>query len=277
MRVLAVDDDQVSRMLVERILGRAGFDVTVAECADDAMRLLTEEHFDVLVTDLMMPEADGTGLIQAVRADPRTARTPIVVCSAVADRGSVVEAIQLGIEDYIVKPVRAATLVHKVRSAAAQGPPPVLDDLESVARRLQLANDRAFLEDVLREFVNELDKAVTELRSLLAARDVQGAQVVTVRLVGAAANLGAETIMRTAEELGQETLAGNFDAATENVEELAGMLVDVRRYVASLPVRDAPSTADRAAEPSEKSEVPSDAAEAEGEPHEEPEGPAEPE
>lgn len=80
MNVLVVDDEQLVRWFLERALSKRGHDVTTTGSARDAMGLLQKGGYDVLFTDLKMPEEDGNSLIWKVLEDDRRPR--IVVCSA---------------------------------------------------------------------------------------------------------------------------------------------------------------------------------------------------
>jgi CheY-like chemotaxis protein/HPt (histidine-containing phosphotransfer) domain-containing protein len=104
LKLLVVDDSFTLRELQRRILERAGYRVELAEDGRDALVVL-EEHDDIgmLVTDIDMPELDGFGLIEAVRADERYGSLPVIVVTARdADRDRS-HGIELGANEYVVK------------------------------------------------------------------------------------------------------------------------------------------------------------------------------
>ncbi|MEJ2183267.1 MAG: response regulator [Nitrospirota bacterium] len=81
MKVLVVDDEQLVRWFLERALKKWGHDVTSVSTADDARSLLGKEDFDVLFTDLRMPEGNGAHLVHEVSENPEL-DIKVVVCSA---------------------------------------------------------------------------------------------------------------------------------------------------------------------------------------------------
>jgi two-component system chemotaxis response regulator CheY len=116
MKILISDDDPIIRMFVRRAAEHALHDVVLAEHGREALRLLESEDPDLLITDLQMPELDGFGLIKAVRELPRHSQIPIVCLSSVNDRDKIASLIEQGIADYLLKPVRPADLVDRIRA-----------------------------------------------------------------------------------------------------------------------------------------------------------------
>jgi len=76
---------------------------------------------DLVLSDVMMPRLDGFGLLRALRDDPLTARTPIVLLSARAGEEATVEGLEAGADDYLVKPVRLAELHARLRAHLRRG------------------------------------------------------------------------------------------------------------------------------------------------------------
>lgn len=83
--VLVVDDDQVVRELLRRMLASDGYQVVAVEAAGPALAVLAERSVDIVVTDVAMPGGDGAGLVQSIRSDPATKDVPVVVLSALRD------------------------------------------------------------------------------------------------------------------------------------------------------------------------------------------------
>lgn len=116
-RVLFVDDDSTIRAICRELLDQNGY---VTRTLGNAALVLDETHRfrpDVIVLDLMMPGADGLGLIETLRRDPVAALTPLIVLSARGDTADKVRAFRAGAEDYLVKPFDAAELVARVGKA----------------------------------------------------------------------------------------------------------------------------------------------------------------
>jgi CheY-like chemotaxis protein len=84
-KVLLVDDDPEFRIVAAMILETAGYSVVQAEDGAIALKLLTAERPDLILSDMNMPLMDGRGLCQRVRSDPDLARTPFVIMSALIE------------------------------------------------------------------------------------------------------------------------------------------------------------------------------------------------
>src|ERR671922_572214 len=118
-RVLIVEDDEgIGKGMAEH-LAAAGFDPLWVPKGDVGLARLRYENPDVCVLDLMLPERDGWSLIETARAEG--IGTPIVVVSARGTEHDRVHALELGADDYLVKPFSMKELVARVRAAARRG------------------------------------------------------------------------------------------------------------------------------------------------------------
>ena len=112
-RVLVADDNADMREYLARLL-RPRYAVRVVSDGAAALAAIREEPPDLVVSDVMMPGLDGMELLAAVRADPRTARIPVLLLSARAGQEAAVEGLAAGADDYLVKPFSAAELLARV-------------------------------------------------------------------------------------------------------------------------------------------------------------------
>lgn len=112
--VLVVDDDQPTREMLERSLTLRGFECSVAGSAVDAAELLTEEDFDILLLDILMPGRSGMELLRVVADHPQMA---VVVLSAFADAFAATKALKVGADDYVTKPVNLDELAVRIERA----------------------------------------------------------------------------------------------------------------------------------------------------------------
>lgn len=112
-RILLADDNADMRDYVRRLLSRECEVVAVADGAQ-ALRAAREQTFDLVLTDVMMPELDGFGLLKALRADERLKTLPVIVLSARAGEEARVEGAAAGADDYLVKPFSARELMARV-------------------------------------------------------------------------------------------------------------------------------------------------------------------
>jgi two-component system, cell cycle response regulator len=103
-RVLIVDDSPIVRALVGGYLRNAGFSVEEADNGAEALRRLESHTFDVIITDLRMPELDGFGLLEAVKRKNAGPEVILLTGTHAHDMGSAIRALRLGAHDFLTKP-----------------------------------------------------------------------------------------------------------------------------------------------------------------------------
>ncbi|HEY2938782.1 MAG TPA: response regulator transcription factor [Gaiellaceae bacterium] len=125
-KVLIVEDDEVIAEGMAQQLGAAGIDAVRVGAGEAGLARLRYERPDVLVLDLMLPGLDGWSLIETARAEG--IGTPILVVSARGTEHDRVHALQIGADDYLVKPFSMKELVARVQAAARRGVRGVQED-----------------------------------------------------------------------------------------------------------------------------------------------------
>jgi two-component system chemotaxis response regulator CheY len=117
-RILVVDDAAFMRMMIKDILGKNDFEV-IGEAADGAQAVekFQELSPDLVTLDITMPEMDGIEALKKIREIDPNAR--VIMCSAMGQQAMVIDAIQAGAKDFIVKPFQADRVVEAVRKALA--------------------------------------------------------------------------------------------------------------------------------------------------------------
>jgi PAS domain S-box-containing protein len=114
-RVLIADDNSDMRQYLVRLLGER-YMVQAVPDGEAALQAARERVPDVVLSDVMMPNLDGFGLLRALRADPETRTTPIILLSARAGEESRVEGMEQGADDYLIKPFSARELLARVQT-----------------------------------------------------------------------------------------------------------------------------------------------------------------
>jgi DNA-binding response OmpR family regulator len=169
-KVLIVEDDDVIAQGMAHHLSIAGFDPTVCTDGDSGLRRVRFEHPDVVVVDLMLPRMDGWHLIEAAREEG--IGTPIVVVSARGTEHDRVHALEIGADDYLVKPFSMKELVARVRAASRRGvrsaPTESGEDIQIEELRIDPRNVQAYLDGESAELTP------TEFRLLYALALEQG-------------------------------------------------------------------------------------------------------
>jgi two-component system chemotaxis response regulator CheY len=165
VRILVADDDATSRVLLKAMAAKLGHDCLVASDGSSAWELLQHGDIDVLLTDWMMPGMDGTELCRRVRDEVSDNYTYIVIVTGLTDPEQILEGMNAGADDYLVKPVNSldvqtclvaaerVTLLHRqlsqVRAQLQEA------NLELLGRSLtdsltNLGNRRRMEEDLLK-------------------------------------------------------------------------------------------------------------------------------
>jgi CheY-like chemotaxis protein len=143
-RLLLVDDDEVIRLTLSRVLEQSGFSVTCAANVVEALKRIAAEPYDALLTDLHMPGAgDGLTVVSAMRHANPTAVT--LLLSAFPHMEAAAQAILLQADEILLKPIEAKSIVHVIKNRMAMRP--VRNrQIESVAAVLERTTESAIQE-----------------------------------------------------------------------------------------------------------------------------------
>src|ERR1700730_17914405 len=144
-RLLIVDDNEDNRYTLTLHLEQEGYrNIAVAENGEEALQLLREREFDVILLDIVMPKVDGYRVLENLKAQGRLHNLPVIMISSIDDVHSVVRCIELGAEDYLCKPFDAGLWRARVGASL----------------------EKKRLRDEVRARTRELGQSVSELRAL---------------------------------------------------------------------------------------------------------------
>jgi len=104
-RLLVVDDNPDDRDMMQRRLGKLGYEVAVAENGEQALAMVADQTFDLMILDLMMPGIDGMEVLRRLRMTHSAAQLPVIMVTATLGMATQVMAGELGANHFIVKPV----------------------------------------------------------------------------------------------------------------------------------------------------------------------------
>lgn len=118
MVVLVVDDDAVSRLVIEHILQAGGYDTVAVESAEDALALLAASPtpVDLIVCDYLMPGANGLDLLEQLSADGQSTAPPFLLLTGISDAAGLEDARVEAVSGYLTKPVKSTELLAVVES-----------------------------------------------------------------------------------------------------------------------------------------------------------------
>lgn len=115
MKILVVDDMSTMRRIIKNILKQLGFaNVEEAENGQEALAKMHADRFGFVVSDWNMPVMNGIELLKAIRADEALKETPVLMVTAEAQKDNIVEAVQAGVSNYVVKPFTLEVLQEKM-------------------------------------------------------------------------------------------------------------------------------------------------------------------
>jgi CheY-like chemotaxis protein len=198
MKILVAEDNAVTATLMTGILTRQGYTVVLAGNGSEALNLLNSDpEIQGVITDIMMPESSGLDLLRALRAHETWKNLPTIVTTVRDDRETVAQAVALGCKEYILKPVRPARLIERVRKVFGQEKV-ILKTSWEVTNRYSLSTEA--YRKIARTFSMQVDEAIEALQywsnDLSAFR--RGDFTPTVE---SATLLGAERLLAAIEEV----------------------------------------------------------------------------
>jgi class 3 adenylate cyclase len=115
--ILIADDNRVNRLLLARGLEQEGHTIVFAEHGGEALDLLGQQPFDLMLLDVLMPELDGYEVLAKLKDDPHLRDIPVIVTSALDEIDSVVRCLEMGAEDYLTKPVNPVLLNARINAS----------------------------------------------------------------------------------------------------------------------------------------------------------------
>ena len=150
--LLVVDDNAMNRDMLARRLEREGYAITTASGGKEALDLVDQQRFDLVLLDILMPDIDGYTVLEQLKAREETRGIPVVMLTAVHEMDSVVRCFEMGVEDYLTKPFNIPFVKSRIasclRSSRVKGDSEK-DSAASDQQRLLIVDDNAMNRDML--------------------------------------------------------------------------------------------------------------------------------
>lgn len=115
MKILVVEDSRTQAEYLRHILENEQYRVVLAANGREALELIPVEHPAIILTDIVMPEINGYDLCRRIKADPGTSHLPVIVVTQLFDPLDIINALEAGADDFIVKPIEPAFVVSRIR------------------------------------------------------------------------------------------------------------------------------------------------------------------
>jgi PAS domain S-box-containing protein len=227
LRILLAEDNVVNQKLALHLLDKLGYRADVAGNGLEAIEALERQPYDLLLTDVQMPEMDGIEATRRIRERWADGERPrIVAMTAEAMQGDRERFLELGMDDYVVKPIRVDELVAAIerteRRTDADAPIDTAVDRVTFDRlRDSFGGDDAFIAEVVGQFVADAPELLRAARS--AALQGEGAEVrrAAHTLKSNAATLGASRLADESRALEDAAKDGRLVDAEARIDELA--------------------------------------------------------
>ncbi len=204
-RILLAEDNATNRMVVTRILSKRGVDITEAVNGIEALSALGVSAFDLLLTDIFMPEMGGKELVRVLRSGT-TINTdiPVIALTAMGDMHEAEELMSYGVDRVVLKPFNTGDLVNAIaeecRAVEIRQTEPTLESNEPMTLSGGLIDglDPEDLLEIKAQFRADLEAATRSLRNAIASRDVLAAKFSSHTLKGLAGLYGMGELSRHA-------------------------------------------------------------------------------
>jgi PAS domain S-box-containing protein len=256
-RILLVEDNSVNQQVATELLEALGVEVTLAASGDEALEILAQRRFDLILMDVQMPGRDGLETTDVIRNEFGDARTPIVAMTANAMAGDRERCLEAGMNDHIAKPIdpdKLALTLARWLSGRLQAPARRMEtapretgrlsgvDVEAALRNL--GGNAELFEQLLDIFVDEHREAAGRLAQAAAEGAWKRVNALAHALKGAASTLGALDVAEIARGVEQAAREPAPDAeaigrATQALGAAIGLVVDA----VAARRRDAPPAA----------------------------------
>jgi class 3 adenylate cyclase len=155
--VLVVDDDAMNRDMLSRRLARHGYTVAVAEDGEQALTMVERQTFDLVLLDIMMPGVSGLQVLEILRQRYSMADLPVIMATAKDESSDIVEALKLGANDYVTKPLDFPVVLARAETQLALKR--AMEEIRRLADQLELRN--RFIRETFGRYLS--DEVVTSL------------------------------------------------------------------------------------------------------------------
>jgi two-component system alkaline phosphatase synthesis response regulator PhoP len=115
-KILVIEDEKDIQELLQIYLKRDGYDVHIATDGETGLRKASQERYDLVLLDLMLPQVDGLEICRNLRSRPQTADLPIIMITAKAEEADRIVGLELGADDYITKPFSPREVLARIKA-----------------------------------------------------------------------------------------------------------------------------------------------------------------
>ena len=245
LKILVAEDNLVNQKLASRLLEKRNHIVTIVDNGKEALAALEQDHFDLVLMDMQMPEMDGFEATRILRQREKTNgnRQPVVAMTALAMNGDKERCIEAGMDGYLSKPIHRKELDEILdRHVALKNAGPAQDESLPAANHSidvsqlldRIDGDRVLLAELVDVFRADFPANLTAVQQALDQQDANGLRSAAHALKGALANLSAVEASTLAAELEAIGKSADLTRAQATLDCLALEIIDAMKALEAL-------------------------------------------
>ena len=231
LQVLLAEDNIVNQKLAIGILQKLGHRVTVAGDGKEALDILQDKEFDLVLMDVQMPEMDGLAATREIRRreSGTSNHVSVVAMTAHAMKGDRENCLDAGMDDYLSKPIRLKEMANKLaelfpgKEKTVEINPDLNDKNDPIQWNEALANvanDESLLCDLLRVFAAETPILMTQAEKAVTENNAKGLSTVAHSLKGSMLFLNPKSALESAQKVEDYAAMGDLDSAKQSLRQL---------------------------------------------------------
>jgi CheY-like chemotaxis protein len=239
-----VEDNAINQLVAVRMLEKQGYRADAAANGREAVAMLAQIPYDLVLMDCQMPEMDGYAATAAIRRREReqggaARHTPIIAMTAHALEGDAEKCLAAGMDDYIPKPVTAQHLEAALTRWSAQAEPGAPQEAVkartlAALRDLQGAGQPDILAELIAVYLRDTPPRLTALHEALARTDAEAVRREAHGLKGSSGQIGAVQVARLCADLEYQVGTTDWMGATESLRRLDDAFGRVRAHLQAL-------------------------------------------
>lgn len=252
-KILLVEDNSINQQVATELLELAGLVVTVANNGKEAVQAVNASEFDLVLMDIQMPEMDGHEATQIIRKESRFDSLPIVALTAHALVGEREKCLNVGMNDYLSKPIKTKDLYRVLielikpgerRVSVGKESPGSKEDYDKFPLELpginlseglkNVGGEKVFFRKLLLEFYNDYRTAAREIKEALSNGQKEYAQRRAHTIKGVAATIGAGQLRKNASDLEEAFIHDSKNDKQTLIDKLSKSLDEVLESIGTM-------------------------------------------
>jgi two-component system sensor histidine kinase/response regulator len=246
-RLLVVEDNPINQEVARYQVEKIGYRVDVAKDGGEALAMLDQRDYALILMDCHMPGMDGFETTARIRnrTDGKQ-RTRIIAVTASASSGEKEKCLQAGMDDFLAKPFQQEELAAKIANwlspdagvANSSGPlpgqvsAPAVNDVTTGLKQLEDDYGKEMVLKIVKMFTPDADSRIERIRGAISEADFKALEEAAHGLKSGAANIGAKEMARLAEQLENQGEQGSLGDSEETFKKLVESWTEVRKLIA---------------------------------------------